>query len=68
MTTTPGKLPDGKATEKVCPDCGDRLVVRTNKATGSQFLGCANWPECRHTEPIPEALRMRLAGQPTLFD
>ena len=68
MTTTPDKLPDGKVTEKVCPACGDRLVVRTNKATGSQFLGCGRYPECRHAEPIPEAMRMRLAGQPTLFE
>jgi ssDNA-binding Zn-finger/Zn-ribbon topoisomerase 1 len=68
MVRDTGKLPDGKVTEKVCPECGGRLVVRTNKATGSQFLGCANYPECRRAEPIPEALRMRLAGQPTLFE
>ena len=31
---------------KTCPRCApDRLVVRTNKTTGHEFLGCPNWPE-----------------------
>jgi len=33
----------------VCPKCGGRLVTRTAKNSGKQFLGCANFPKCRHT-------------------
>jgi ssDNA-binding Zn-finger/Zn-ribbon topoisomerase 1 len=60
-------LPNGKVIEKYCPKCGagTKLVVRTNSKNNSQFLGCPNYPECKHTEKIPEALRME--GQPTLF-
>ena len=39
---------------KTCPECApDRLVVRTNGDTGVDFLGCENWPKCKHTEPLP---------------
>jgi ssDNA-binding Zn-finger/Zn-ribbon topoisomerase 1 len=60
------KLKDGTATERTCPRCGSRLVVRTQKATGHQFLGCPKWPECSHAEPIPEAVIMKAAGAQTL--
>lgn len=33
----------------VCPKCGGRMVARTAKASGKQFLGCSNFPKCRHT-------------------
>jgi ssDNA-binding Zn-finger/Zn-ribbon topoisomerase 1 len=51
---------------KACPDCGRRLVIRTNRDNGSQFIGCTGYPECNHTEGIPETLKMRLAGAPEL--
>jgi ssDNA-binding Zn-finger/Zn-ribbon topoisomerase 1 len=51
---------------KVCPECGSVLMVRTNRKTDTQFLGCDRWPECKHTEPIPETLLMRLTGAPEL--
>jgi len=40
---------------RVCPKCGGELVERmairgANK--GNQFLGCSNFPKCRHTQPI----------------
>jgi ssDNA-binding Zn-finger/Zn-ribbon topoisomerase 1 len=41
-------------------------MVRTNRKTETQFLGCDRWPECKHTEPIPETLLMRLTGAPEL--
>lgn len=64
------KLPDGKEMEIYCPECGSgtKLVVRTNRKQDHQFLGCPNWPECNHTQSIPESVRMRLAGQQSLFD
>lgn len=36
-----------------CPRCPDgRLVLRTARSTGSSFLGCSNYPRCRHTEKV----------------
>lgn len=53
-----------------CPRCGPAtfLVVKTNGETEEQFLGCPNYPECRHTRNIPEEWKMRLGGQKELFD
>lgn len=34
---------------KACPKCGGDLVLRTNKKTNQQFMGCANFPECDFT-------------------
>jgi ssDNA-binding Zn-finger/Zn-ribbon topoisomerase 1 len=57
-----------------CPACAESgrghtlLVVRVNRKTGTEFLACPEWPECTYTQPIPESVLMRLAGQPTLFD
>lgn len=53
---------------KRCPECGRPLVERVNRQNNTTFLGCSNYPECRHTEPIPESVLLRLAGQPGLFD
>ena len=55
---------------KTCPNCGiaHLLVIRTNRTTQEQFLGCPNWPECRYTEPLPEDVRLRAAGQIGLFE
>lgn len=33
----------------LCPKCGGRLVLRTNRKDGSQFYGCSNYPRCRYT-------------------
>lgn len=59
--------PPGRMT-KACPDCGKPLVIRTNSATREPFLGCSTWPSCRHTEPLPEALRLRMQGMQDMFD
>jgi ssDNA-binding Zn-finger/Zn-ribbon topoisomerase 1 len=57
-------LPDNTPVERSCPRCGPtvRLLVKTNRHNGTQFLGCPRWPECDHTEPVPEALRMQALG------
>jgi len=44
------------------------LVVRENRDTGKQFLGCPNWPACGFAHGIPEEWVMRASGQPGLFD
>jgi ssDNA-binding Zn-finger/Zn-ribbon topoisomerase 1 len=63
------KFAENTESEILCPNCAQppKLVVKTNRATGNQFLGCPNWPDCSHTRPIPEAWYMRASGQPDLF-
>lgn len=49
-----------------CPACGKPMVVRVNRSTDEEFLGCSEWPKCKETRPMPEDVKMRLAGAPTL--
>lgn len=51
---------------KPCPVCGQRLVLRTNRKTQGEFIGCSAWPACEHHEPLPEYMRMRALGAETL--
>lgn len=37
--------------DPVCPECGDEMVSRENKA-GIKFLGCCRFPKCRGTRDI----------------
>ncbi|MFZ5433439.1 MAG: type I DNA topoisomerase [Calditrichota bacterium] len=39
-----------EVTDKKCPKCGGALIVKWGRS--GQFLGCPNYPECRHTEPL----------------
>jgi DNA topoisomerase-1 len=32
-----------------CPECGSPLLIRHGRY--GKFIGCSNFPECRHTEP-----------------
>jgi DNA topoisomerase-1 len=41
----------GAETEEKCPQCGRAMVVRYSKKTGSKFLGCSGYPECKYTKP-----------------
>jgi len=62
------KLQDRAETSIYCPRCkaegrgAVKLIVRTNRQNDSQFLGCPNWPNCTHTESIPEWIKMEAAG------
>lgn len=53
---------------KLCPDCAQLLVIRTNKLNESQFLGCSGYPECTHTEPLTEYMKLRMAGVKDMFE
>lgn len=46
-TTVAGNAP-------ICPDCGQPMVLRTNRAKGSRFWGCSAYPKCRGTLPIDD--------------
>lgn len=62
-------IPDNTPTAKACPRCAAdvRLVVKTNRNNGTQFLGCPNWPDCSHTEALPESMKLAAAGQKRLL-
>jgi restriction system protein len=32
-----------------CPRCGSSMVVRKNRSSGEEFLGCSGFPACRQT-------------------
>ena len=51
---------------KNCPECGQPMTVRTNRATDEDFLGCSAWPGCKHTEPMPLDMMLRRQGHPEL--
>ena len=37
-----------------CPKCGKDLQIRVSSKTKSMFIGCAGWPECDVTYPLPK--------------
>ena len=49
-----------------CPDCGQPLVLRTNRLTQESFLGCSLYPRCVHTEPLSEYHVKVARGDPRL--
>jgi len=53
---------------KPCPVCGRPLVERINRDTGEPFWGCSQWPDCKYTQPVPESVKLRKAGQKGMFD
>lgn len=34
-------------TATLCPNCGQQMVLRTNRKTGEKFYGCSGYPKCR---------------------
>ena len=36
----------------ICDECGSVMVIRENKVTGNQFLGCTGYPDCENTESL----------------
>lgn len=37
-----------------CPKCGRDLQLRASHKTKSMFIGCAGWPDCDVTYPLPK--------------
>ena len=37
-----------------CPRSGHDLLVKSSVRTKGQFVGCAGWPECEVTYPLPQ--------------
>ena len=55
-----------RTSAKNCPQCNQPLTVRTNQNTKKDFLGCTDWPDCHHTEPLPLDMILRRQGHPEL--
>lgn len=37
-----------------CPKCGKDLQLRVSQKTRGMFIGCAGWPDCDVTYPLPK--------------
>ena len=37
-----------------CPKCGHDLQIRVSQKTRGMFIGCAGWPDCDVTYPLPK--------------
>ncbi len=48
VTERPQEEPEKAGT---CPDCGKDLIVKKAR-TGSRFIACTGYPDCKHTEPF----------------
>lgn len=56
-SATPAAVADLAEEGGQCPRCGGRLerrVARQGPNAGGAFLGCSNYPRCRHTTPLQE--------------
>ena len=40
-----------------CPNCGEDLIVRWGRY--GKFIGCSNFPDCKHTEPWLEKIGVK---------
>jgi len=41
-----------KSIKTPCPKCGQKLVIRTNRSSGNEFIGCSGYPKCTHVSRI----------------
>jgi len=51
-----------EAVGKACPKCGKPMRLRGGSK--GKFLGCAGYPECKHTENVPEATADAAPAEP----
>lgn len=45
----------------VCPECGKDLVIKKAR-TGSRFIACTGYPDCRHAESLSTGVRCPACG------
>jgi DNA topoisomerase-1 len=50
-----------------CPDCGSDLVVKKAR-TGSRFIACTGYPDCKHTEPFSTDIPCPKCGKGMLVE
>ncbi|MDR2054322.1 MAG: type I DNA topoisomerase [Desulfovibrio sp.] len=51
----------------LCPECGKDLVIKKSR-TGSRFIACTGYPECRHAEPFSTGVVCPRCGQGALVE
>ncbi len=44
-----------------CPDCGGDLIIKRAR-TGSRFIACSNYPDCKHAEPFSTGVKCPREG------
>jgi DNA topoisomerase-1 len=61
VATAQEKMPKVSAEpEKIgraCPSCNHDLIIRFGRF--GKFIGCSNFPECRHVEPLLESIGVK---------
>ena len=50
----PEVKPEPEYLDRACPECGHQLMIKHGRF--GKFIGCSNFPECRHTEPWLEKI------------
>lgn len=40
----------GTIIDKICTQCGKKMVLRKNGKTGAEFYGCSGFPKCKFTQ------------------
>lgn len=53
----PELKPEPELLDRTCPQCGGQLMIRHGRY--GKFIGCSNFPDCRHTEPWLEKIGVR---------
>lgn len=54
MEQMPEVRAEPEVLERACPECGSPLVIRHGRF--GKFVGCSDFPNCRHTEPWLEKI------------
>ncbi len=53
----PELKPEPEYLDRTCPECGGQLMIRHGRF--GKFIGCSNFPDCRHTEPWLEKIGVK---------
>ncbi|MCP4590008.1 MAG: type I DNA topoisomerase [bacterium] len=59
----PLRLVKDEELEQPCDDCGEG-TMKVKRSGVRSFLGCARYPKCKHTVPLPEGVRVERKIQP----
>ncbi|MBD3293149.1 MAG: type I DNA topoisomerase, partial [Armatimonadia bacterium] len=54
LASSNGEADTSNAIPVACPDCGGGMSIRSGRR--GRFLGCMNYPECKGTRPISDAI------------
>lgn len=49
--TKPNDVKRNNIDNRLCPKCNSKLTIRKSR-NGNEFIGCTNYPNCKHTENL----------------